>query len=151
MSKSSKPKQPSRVFGIIASVISVIMGLSHFAVPFVFPWESLINGLYPPIQWALFAMNFFFSLLLLWGGLLTLAAALKWQINARMRVWIFGGMGLFWCIGAVYEIIFPFPMKEAAPVLPAIAFVEALLYWLYILFNNNNKVKSSTQKQAPVK
>lgn len=117
---------------VIASILTIMMAIPHFFVPFIFPWERLIKDLYPPIKWALFAMNFFFSLLLLWGGLLTLISTLKWTITRRMRYWIHGGMGLFWLVGAIYEIVFPFPILEAMWVLPAIAFCISLLYWIAV-------------------
>jgi hypothetical protein len=110
-----------------------MMAVPHFFVPFIFPWEELVRGLYPPVKWALFAMNFFFSLLLFWGGLLSLAAVLKWKMTPGMRYWIFGGMGIFWALGAVYELIVPFPMPEAKWVLPGIAFVNACLYGTALL------------------
>ncbi len=113
---------------ITASALTIMMAVPHFFVPFIFPWDELITGLYPPIQWALFAMNFFFSLLLLWGGILSLVSTLKWTMTKSMRYWIHGGLGLFWLIGAIYEILVPFPIVEAKWILPIIAFMISCLY-----------------------
>lgn len=123
---------------ITASVFTIMMAVPHFFVPFIFPWEQLVSDLYPPVQWALFAMNLFFSLLLLWGGIITLVAALKWTMSKSMRYLIYGGMALFWIIGSIYEIFVPFPMIEARWVLPIIALCIGCLYGI-ALFSNKEQ------------
>lgn len=128
----------SRLSCIIASVLTVVMGLSHFFVPFIFPWERLIEELYPPIRWALFAMNYFFSLLLVWGGLLTLVTEFKWRSVKGLRKCILSGMGLFWLLGTIYEIIYPFPIKEARWVLPGVGFVISCLYVISIIIKDRD-------------
>ncbi|WP_066495766.1 hypothetical protein [Abyssisolibacter fermentans] len=132
-SKENNFKRLGRLTCIIASVLTIMMGILHFFVPFIFPWERLIRQLYPPIKWALYAMNYFFSLLLLLGGILTLVAEFKWRMVNGIRKCISGGMGLFWLAGAIYEIIYPFPIKEARWVLPGVAFIIFCLYWTNII------------------
>lgn len=123
--------KPSKLL-IIASVLTIFMAIPHFFVPFIFPWEQLVEGLYPPVKWALFAMNLFFSFLLLWGGLISLIATLKWTKTQGIRYWIYGGIGLFWIVGAIYEIFVPFPIAEARWVLPGIALCISCLYGVSI-------------------
>lgn len=125
---SLKERKITKYSCLIASALTIITALSHFFVPLIFPWEQLIEGLYPPIQWALFAMNYFFSLLLLWGGILTIFAELKWKTVKGIRKYIVGGMTLFWLVGTIYEFIFPFPIMEARWILPGVSFIIFCLY-----------------------
>lgn len=113
-----------RLLNLIASSFTVLMGFTHFFVPYFFPWDQYLTDVYPPISWALFAMNFFFSFLLTWAGILTFIS-LKYQ---AMRRFVIGGMGAFWIAGGIYELIVPFPLAEAKWILPAISFSIAVLY-----------------------
>ncbi|GAA0179590.1 hypothetical protein SH2C18_24310 [Clostridium sediminicola] len=131
--KENNFKRLGKLSCIIASVLTIVIGISHFFVPFIFPWESFIKELYPPIKWALFAMNYFFSLLLLLGGILTLVAEFKWGMVKGIRKCILGGMGLFWLAGSIYEVIYPFPIMEARWVLPGVALVIFSLYGISLI------------------
>ena len=130
-----KSKSP-RTLLIIASIFTIVMAIPHFFVPFIFPWEQLIDGLYSPIKWALFAMNIFYSFLLLWAGVLSFICAIKPNISQSIYHWINGGIGLFWLIGAIYEIIIPFPINEARWILPCMAFFISILYGVSIVKYN---------------
>lgn len=114
---------------IIASVLTVLMGFSHFFVPAFLPWQEFTAELYPPISWALYAMNFFFSFLLTWGGILTFVS----YGHTDLRKWIVGGMALFWITGGFYQLLIPFPIAEARWFLPIIAFTISIMY-LVVLF-----------------
>ena len=116
-----------------AGIFSAVMGLFHFFLPYFFPWQQRISEIYPPVQWALFATNFFFSFLLLWGGFLTIIAILQWEENRWLRYSILGGMGLFWVVGALYELVVPFPVAVVRWILPGFSSSVAFLYILAIL------------------
>ena len=107
-----------------ASLLTIIMGFGHFFVPVFLPWEEHLQLTYPPLSWALYAMNFFFSFLLTWGGLLTFVFFQK----QTLRLWIVGGMALFWAASAVYLLVIPFPLPEARWVLPVYSLLVAGLY-----------------------
>ncbi|MEA2021519.1 MAG: hypothetical protein U9N08_03495 [Candidatus Caldatribacteriota bacterium] len=123
----------ARLSCIIASTLTIMIAVSHFFIPFIFPWGSLIEELYPSIKWALFAMNYFFSLLLLLGGVFSLVAEFKWGRVKGIRKCILGGMTFFWLAGTIYEIVYPFPIIEARWILPGVAFIIFCLYGLSII------------------
>src|SRR5436190_317022 len=58
----------------IAGSSSAAMGAYHFFLPSMFHWDRFVTKVPDSIQWALFSINFFFSYLLLAGGILTLVA-----------------------------------------------------------------------------
>lgn len=122
-----------KILNITASVFTIFMGVSHIFVPFVLPWQDHLDNLYAPITWALYAMNFFFSILLAWGGILTLIAF----TSRNFRKWINGGIAAFWIIGGIYEVIYPFPIAEARWVLPIIAFFIAILYVIALFMQSS--------------
>ncbi|MFW6015155.1 MAG: hypothetical protein ACOCRK_01810 [bacterium] len=132
--KKFRKNQKSKKLIVIASILTILMAVPHFFVPFIFPWESLTKELYPTLKWALFAMNFFYSLLLLWGGLLSLNAILRWRISNEIKYYLFGGLGLFWLIGAIYEIIYPFPIEGAKYIMLLFALLISLLYVIGMLY-----------------
>ncbi len=109
----------------VASLMTVLMGLSHFFVPYLYPWEQHLEGINPAIVWALYAMNFFFSFLLTWGGILTFIS----YSTGQLKQWIVGGMTAFWVVGGFYQLVVPFPIAEARWILPLVAFTIAILYF----------------------
>ena len=130
----------------IASIITILMGISHFFVPFIFPWTDVAKDMYPPIKWALFAMNFFFSFLLTWGGILSLVSLHKWYENRGVNFGVIGGLGLFWFVGAIYEILYPFPFEVVRWVLPSIALLISFLYGISLYFYVKKDKKEKSKK-----
>ena len=80
--------------------------------------------MYPPLSWALYAMNFFFSFLLTWAGILIYVS----YKNQQLRLWIVGGVSIFWIVSALYLIIVPFPMPEVRWILPFYSLVAAVVH-----------------------
>lgn len=136
----------AKSLNMAAALMTIFMGVSHIFVPFFLPWQDHLKTLYEPITWALYAMNFFFSILLAWGGFLSILA---WS-SKRFRKWINGGMAAFWVIGGIYEIVIPFPIAEAKWVLPIISFSIAGLYIVALILNSrfDNEITSSANVQA---
>jgi hypothetical protein len=33
--------------------LAAVMGAAHFVLPVIYPWETHVEGLYPPVRWAL--------------------------------------------------------------------------------------------------
>lgn len=123
---------------LVASGLTFVMGLSHFVVPYLFPWEDHIAGLYAPIGWALLAMNFFFSFLLTWAGILTYIS----YYHRALRKWIVGGMAAFWVIGGLYELIIPFPVREAQWILPIVSFSISVLYFVVLYLDKRDSKRA---------
>lgn len=111
-----------------AGGLSSLMALFHFLIPYVYPWEQHVGDLYPPVRWALFAINFAYSCLLLWGSLLTLLVIRRPCRDALLAGSILGGIAGCWLAGALYELIVPFPVDGVRWVLPTFALMTGLLY-----------------------
>lgn len=126
-----------------AAISTIFMGISHLFVPFLLPWQEHLEMLYEPITWALYAMNFFFSILLAWGGFLSWSALSSKRYSVRIN----GGMAVFWVIGGIYEIVIPFPIAEAKWALPAISFTIASLYIAALIRYSHAEAKNTTVKE----
>ena len=120
---------------VTAGVLSAINGAAHFALPVIYPWAEHVEGLYEPVRWALYATTVFFGVLLVFGGVVTVAVALWHETPCRVVALAAGGMAGFWLVGAVYEVLVPFPDPVAAWILPLFSLIVALLYlgglWLH--------------------
>ena len=89
------------------------------------------------IAWGTFMLNFCFSVLLLWGAVMTILASFRWAKRdglTRCSVW---GMGLFWVVNASYHVLFPMPLPAPLQVLGwslfGFAAIVALLYGMAIV------------------
>jgi hypothetical protein len=125
-SKVSRNNQ-ARVAIAVAGVATSVMGAFHFFLPRLFGWARFSSTLPNEIQWALFSLNSFFSLLLLAGGLATLRAIRKNDPTRDWSIWI---MGIFWLFNSGYQFLWPFPTPQVRWILFGFAFVVAALYIL---------------------
>ena len=97
---------------LAAGVGSVAMAGYHFWMPHQWDWASKLRATPPTIAWGAFMINFCFSVLLAWGGAMTIVVALRWakqDAATRCTVW---GMGVFWVLNAGYQAILPMPLPE---------------------------------------
>ncbi len=109
---------------VIAGVSSTAMALYHFGLPTFFNWEVYAVGLPPVVHWALFSLNFFFSFLLLCGGVATILVGLRWEKRDFSSYALVLSMGCFWLANGLYQTIRPMPLPERL----------ALLQWFLLLF-----------------
>jgi len=122
----------AKVCLVIAGISSTAMALYHFGLPTFFDWENYARGLPPVIHWALFSLNFFFSFLLLCGGLATIPVALRWDKREFSGYALVLGMGAFWLANALYQTTRPMPLPERLTwlswLLMAFAYTISFLY-----------------------
>ena len=88
------------------------MGAYHFFLPSMFHWGAFLKKVPQPIPWALFSLNFFFSFLLLAGGILTFVALRALRRSPAMhpdRGILFAMTG-FWLSNTLYQIFIPMPL-----------------------------------------
>lgn len=112
----------------VAGASSILNGVVHFLLPVYFPWSDRLEGMYAPLEWALFATTVFFGGLLVLGGLLTIVVVRARGVPRVLVVLAAGGMTLWWLLATVYEVIVPFPAPVASWLLPTISGAVAVLH-----------------------
>ena len=112
----------------LAGVTSILNGVVHFLLPVYFPWSDRLEGMYEPLEWALFATTVFFGGLLVLGGVLTIVVVRARGVPTVLVVLAAGGMTLWWLLATVYEVIVPFPAPVASWLLPTISGAVAALH-----------------------
>jgi hypothetical protein len=95
---------------LTAGVGSAGMALFHFFLPSVFQWSRFMTTVPASIVWGMYAINAFFSLLLLLGSVATIRVALS-PGRDSVVVW---GMAIFWIFNAIYQLVWPFPARRVA-------------------------------------
>lgn len=113
---------------VTGGVLSALNGVAHFALPVYYPWGEHVEDLYEAVSWALYATTVFFGVLLALAGVLVVAVAQASDVPRRVLTWVAGGMAFFWLVGAVYEVIVPFPAPIASWVLPVFSMLVAVLF-----------------------
>ena len=128
---------PSRRWSVslgFAGVIGGSMALYHFVLPYHMGWRRGLEGVPDSIVWALFALNFSWSLLVLLAEILVLyAARLGPEAGAFARRTVFT-VGLFWGIHGAYTWFNPLPLPAKLTwlrvVLGAFPALVVVLHWL---------------------
>ena len=94
----------------IAGSSSAAMGAYHFFLPSMFHWDRFVTKIPDSIQWALFSINFFFSYLLLAGGILTLIALRRLHRSLPPDRGVLYAMAGFWLVNVLYQLVIPMPL-----------------------------------------
>jgi hypothetical protein len=98
-----------RLCTAIAATASLSMGAFHLVLPQVFGWGPYVDALPPAVAWGVYAINTFFSVLLMLGALLSLGT----RIDSDAARVVPLGMCAFWVINAAYQVVRPFPMPRS--------------------------------------
>ncbi|MBI1744935.1 tetratricopeptide repeat protein [Candidatus Acetothermia bacterium] len=138
--RSEKIWKPSL---LIAGISSAAMALYHFWLPYQWGWESKLSNTPAALSWGLFSINFFFSVLLLGGSIITFIVAFKRTETNTLAYASMLGMGVFWVVNAIYQIIIPFPLPDNLAILRwsllAFAVLVAFLYLLPLIWALHSK------------
>ena len=94
----------------MAGAASLGMGAFHLVLPQVFGWGPFLETLPPAVHWGVYALNYFFSVLLILGALLSLRTRIDSGDAARL---VPLGMSVFWTINAAYQVVIPFPVPRS--------------------------------------
>lgn len=110
------------------------MALYHFVLPYHMNWGQGLVGVADSLVWALYALNFSWSLLVLLAEALVLYAAwLGPEAGGFARRTVFT-VGLFWAIHGAYTWLNPLPLPPSwvwlRYVLGLFPAVVVLLHWL---------------------
>lgn len=118
----------------LAGFVDCSLALYHLILPYHMAWRRGLVGVPDSLAWALFALNFSWSVLVfLMGCLVFYASRMTLPVNRFVTTTLFA-IGLFWVIHGVYTWFNPLPLPAAfhwlAVVLAALPAVAALLHWL---------------------
>jgi hypothetical protein len=94
----------------VAGSCSSAMGAYHFFLPSMFHWGAFLKKVPEPIPWALFSINFFFSFLLLAGGILTFVTLRALLRSSHPDRGILFAMAGFWLANTLYQVFIPMPL-----------------------------------------
>jgi hypothetical protein len=112
----------------IAGLLDLAMSIAHFGLQWEWHQVTDFGNLRSQLQWALFALNFSWGVLLLAVGVLVLSAASRGSadIMARQIVLI---VGTFWAIHGIYVALIPMPLPPQLSWLraPLLAFPATLV------------------------
>ena len=106
------PKLTATISLTVAAVFSCAMGAYHFSLPSQFHWSAFLRTVPQPIPWALLSINFFFSFLLLAGGILTFIALKEFRRSSRCDRGILIAMAAFWLVNSLYQVFLPMPLPS---------------------------------------
>jgi hypothetical protein len=100
-------------------------------------WRQAAVGIPDSLRWALFALNFSWSVIVFLAGCLVLYAATLTSAAGRFaRLTVFT-VGLFWVIHGAYTWLNPFPLPAAlrwlSVVFLAFPVIAVLLHWMPLL------------------
>ena len=94
----------------VAAASSCLMGAYHFFLPSMFHWDRFVTKVPGAIRWGLFSINFFFSFLLLAGGILTFVALRRLHRSLPPDAGVLVAMGGFWLANTLYQLFIPMPL-----------------------------------------
>lgn len=143
-----KPSRGWTILLTIAGIHSCLLASYHFVLPYQWNWESGLRGVPSSIHWALYALNFSWSLLVfLTGAMVVRAAFLEPDAHRFARTFVFV-IGLFWAIHGIYTVMNPLPMPRSLQVLKyALAVFPVIvvtLHWLPLLLYRRRAQPATT-------
>ncbi len=102
-----------RILLKLATGHGILIGLYHIILPYQWDWSRFTQELPPIIEWSLFALNMFFSVLLIL--LSALGGMVPGLCNSSEQAGklIFGAIILFWGIDIGYQLLNPVPAPNA--------------------------------------
>lgn len=134
----------------IAGFTGGSMALYHFVLPYHMGWRDGLVGTPDSIVWAVFALNFSWSLLVLLAEVLVLyAAKVGSSAGTFARRTVFT-VGLFWAIHGAYTWLNPLPLPSSLLwlryVLGAFPVVVVLLHWLPLVVSPATSPRESPRE-----
>lgn len=117
---------------LLAGVGSCGMAAVHLLLPQAYGWRQYLDLVPQRLASAILAVNFVFSFLILWGGCLTIMAALR-RRGGRAGHLVLYALALFWTVYVLYQTRVPPPIPEyPRKLLLVVAAGIALMYLLFL-------------------
>jgi len=111
----------------VGASLSSLMGVYHFFIPSIFHWGRFVTKIPGPIRWGLFSINFFFSYLLLAGGILTFVALRRAHRSLSPDRHLLIAMAGFWLANTLYQLVIPMPLPPALWLLHVVLITYAVV------------------------
>ena len=129
-----------------AGLLQIGMALAHFSLQY--EWRGIDGGSLPAqLRWALFALNFSWSTLVLLVGGLTIYAGRLDPTDAATRTLVLI-VAMFWTIDGIYTVVEPMPVPPRLAWIqgPIVAFPATLilLHTLALLSTKRTAVATAT-------
>jgi hypothetical protein len=93
----------------IGSILFISIGGYHIFLPHLWNWSEFSSSMPDMVEWALFAVNFFMSSLMIIIGVFTLIIIKRNNSNNNL-ILLLGA--LFWLLNFSYQIINPTPIPK---------------------------------------
>lgn len=129
--------QSSRLWSVslvLAGVLGCSLALYHFVLPYQMGWRQGLGGVPDSLVWALFALNFSWSVLVFLAGCLVIYAARLGPEAGPYATGTVFTVGLFWAIHGAYTWLNPLPLPSSLVwlryVLGLFPAVVVVLHWL---------------------
>ena len=120
-----------------AGFVDCSLALYHSILPYHMSWRQAAVGMPDSLSWALFALNFSWSVIVFLAGCLVIYAATLTPAAGKFAKLTVFTVGLFWVIHGAYTWLNPFPLPAAVRALNVVflAFpvVAVALHWLPLL------------------
>ncbi|MBF8283897.1 MAG: hypothetical protein HW378_2812 [Anaerolineales bacterium] len=105
----------------LAGILECGIALYHAALPYHMEWARGLGGVPDSLVWAVFALNFSWSVVVFLAGCLILYAASLGPAAGRFAKRTVFVVGLFWLIHGLYTWLNPLPLP------PSLVWLRALL------------------------
>lgn len=126
---------------LTATANSFLIGGYHLILPYQWGWHEHTSNLPGMIEWALYALNFLFSVLLILLASLGMFSAQKKFGHPLISQAIFGSCALFWLADIGYQLAVPLPVPSSFFFI-TMAFLSAAVItfflYLYLAINIRN-------------
>jgi hypothetical protein len=137
---------------VLAGILSCSIALYHSVMPFHMGWRQGLGGVPSSIVWALFALNFSWSVLVFLAGSLVIhAATLGPGAGPYARRTVFT-VGLFWAIHGAYTWLNPLPLPSSLVwlryVLGLFPAAVVVLHWLPLALYRQRPAASEERVSA---
>jgi succinate-acetate transporter protein len=110
------------------------MAAVHLLLPQAYGWRQYLDLIPQKAASAILAVNFVFSFLILWGGCLTIIAAIRRKRGRAGNSLVLYALAVFWTIYVLYQTRVPPPIPEyPRKLLLVVAGLIALLYLIFLV------------------
>lgn len=137
MTPPEVPDMSQRIWSvslIAAGFLDCSLGLYHSFLPYHMQWRQGLGGVPDSLTWALFALNFSWSVLVfLVGCLMFYAARMRLPVDGFVKATLLAA-GLFWLAHGAYTWLHPLPLPPTygwlKVALQAFPLVAVTTHWL---------------------